>query len=153
MTCKIAIGSDHRGFSIKEDLKSLIESSGHIVEDMGTFSAEPADYPEFAAKVAAAVSENKCSRGVLICGSGIGMSIAANKFPGIRAALCYNTNAARMSRMHNDSNILVLGESAGLETARKALTVWLKTPFEGGRHLKRLELIKKIEEENFKRVG
>ena len=152
VTCKIAIGSDHRGFSIKEDLKTVLEKAGHTVEDMGTFSTESADYPEFARKVASSVSQNKCTRGVLICGSGIGMSIAANKFPGVRAALCYNAEAAKMSRLHNNSNILVLGESAGAQTAREALNVWLETPFEGGRHQKRLDIIREIEKENFKKI-
>ena len=153
MRCKIAIGSDHRGFTLKENLIALLEEMNLTVEDMGTFSTDSASYPEYAKKVATAVSRKECSLGVLICGSGIGMSITANKFRGVRAALCYDVNAAKMCRLHNNANILVLGERCGLEIAKEAVSVWLETPFEGGRHQKRLELIEEIEEKNFKKVG
>jgi len=147
---KIAIGSDHRGFEIKEALKAELAGMGKTVEDKGAFSTESADYPEFARLVACAVSANECDRGILICGSGIGMSVTANKFPGVRAALCHDTHTAKMSRQHNDSNILVLGEAVGAEQAREMLNVWFATSFEGGRHQRRLDMIKMIEHENFK---
>jgi ribose 5-phosphate isomerase B len=147
---KISIGSDHRGFEIKKSLIALLESLKVEVEDMGPFSDASADYPEFAAKVAAAVESDVCNRGVLICGSGIGMSIAANKFKGIRATLCHNLHTAEMCRRHNNSNILVLGEALGEELSMNMLKVWLETPFEGGRHQERLDLITEIEKKNFK---
>lgn len=147
---KIAIGSDHRGFTIKESLKNMLKNLGKTVEDMGPFSTDSVDYPEFAKKVAQSVSDHESTCGILICGSGIGMSIAANKFPGIRAALCHDTYTAKKSRQHNDANILVLGETVGQKCAQEILQVWCETPFEGGRHQKRIELIKMIEKENFK---
>jgi ribose 5-phosphate isomerase B len=147
---KIAIGSDHRGFEIKKVLISLLESLGNEVQDMGPFSEASADYPEFALKVASAVENNSCDRGVLICGSGIGMSIAANKFKGVRATLCHDLHTAEMCRRHNDSNILVFGEALGAELSLAMLKIWLSTPFEGGRHQDRLDLINEIEKKNFK---
>jgi len=150
MGIKVAIGSDHRGFEIKKVMISLLESSGNEAQDMGPFSEASADYPEFASKVASAVESNSCDRGVLICGSGIGMSIAANKFKGVRATLCHDLNTAEMCRRHNDSNILVLGEALGAELSLNMLKVWLSTPFEGGRHQDRLDLINEIEKKNFK---
>jgi ribose 5-phosphate isomerase B len=150
MGIKVAIGSDHRGFEIKKVLISLLESLGNEAQDMGPFSGASVDYPEFAAKVAAAVESGICDRGVLICGSGIGMSIAANKFKGVRAALCHDLNTAEMCRRHNNSNILVLGEASGEALSMKMLKVWLETPFESGRHQKRLNLINGIEKKNFK---
>jgi ribose 5-phosphate isomerase B len=147
---KIAIGSDHRGHAIKEALKTALERLGASVDDKGPYSDESADYPEFAQKVAKSVSACECDRGILICGSGIGMAITANKFPGVRAALCHDTHTAKMSRQHNDANILVLAETVGLERARQMLTVWMETPFEGGRHKRRLDLIRSIEKNNFK---
>ncbi len=146
----IAIGADHRGFSLKQILKAALEMMGIAVADMGTFSAESVDYPEYAKKVAKCISEKQCPRGVLICGSGIGMSIAANKFPGVRAALCHDVQTAQMSRQHNDSNILVLGESIDPEIAKSMLKVWCETPFDGGRHQRRKEQINEIELENFR---
>jgi len=150
---RIAIGSDHRGFKIKEALKSLLISIGKTTEDKGTFSSDSVDYPEFARRVAKSVSTGECDRGVLICGSGIGMSIAANKFPRVRAALCHDLHTAKMSRQHNDANILVLGEAVGQDLAHDILKVWFETPFEGGRHQKRLGLIKIIEKDNFKETA
>ncbi len=150
MDINIAIGSDHRGFAIKSALIELLDELSVDVKDMGSFSDSSADYPEFAAKVAAAVESGECSRGVLICGSGIGMSIAANKFKGIRATLCHDLHTAEMCRRHNDSNILVIGEALGSELSLKMLKVWLETPFEGGRHQQRLDLINEIEKKNFK---
>lgn len=150
MSEKIAIGCDHRGYTAKEALKTVLAALNKKVVDKGAFSEEAADYPEYAQKVARAVSKGECSRGVLICGSGIGMSIAANKFPGVRAALCHDINTAVMSRKHNDANILVIAGAAGPESVREMLEVWLQTSFEGGRHQKRVDLIKLIESENFK---
>ena len=150
MGLKTAIGSDHRGYAMKEAIKMTLESLGVSVNDKGAYSDESVDYPEFARKVAKSISECECDRGILICGSGIGMAITANKFPGVRAALCHDLNTAKMSRLHNDANVLVLGEIVGLELAREMLTVWMKTQFEGGRHQKRLDLIRSIENNNFK---
>jgi ribose 5-phosphate isomerase B len=150
MGIKVAVGSDHRGFEIKKALISLLESQGNEAQDMGPFSDASADYPEFASKVASAVENNSCDRGVLICGSGIGMSIAANKFKGVRATLCHDLHTAEMCRRHNDSNILVMGEALGAELSLAMLKVWLSTPFEGGRHQDRLDLINEIEKKNFK---
>jgi ribose 5-phosphate isomerase B len=147
---KIAIGSDHRGFAIKEALKAVLETLGKTVEDKGAFSTASVDYPEFARQVAKSVSAGECSRGILICGSGIGMSVTANKFPGVRAALCHDMHTVKMCRQHNDANILVLGEAVGRDLAQEMLKVWFETPFEGGRHQKRLDLIRIIEKENFK---
>lgn len=147
---KVAIGSDHRGFKLKQSIKALLESLGKNVEDVGAFSEESADYPEFARSVGQCISKRTCDRGILICGSGIGMSVTANKFPGVRAALCHDLHTAEMCRRHNDANVLVLGESVGQELAREMVKLWLATPFEGGRHQKRLDIIQKIEQENFK---
>jgi len=117
--------------------------------DVGTYSEDSVDYPDFAAMVARAISSGEFDRGILICGSGVGMSIVANKFPGVRAALCTDTDTARMSRMHNDANILVLaGRRTNIETAVAIVTVWLDTEFEGGRHQRRLDKIKNIEGED-----
>ena len=141
---KIIIGSDHAGFPLKEALKKAIGG----MMDIGTGSADSVDYPDFGARVARAVASGEYDRGILICGSGIGMSIVANKFPGIRAALCTDTEAARLSRMHNDANVLVLaGRRTDPETAVAITRVWLDTPLEGGRHEQRLEKIRNIEKE------
>jgi ribose 5-phosphate isomerase B len=147
----IAIGSDHRGLPLKNHIKTTLIALGMAVQDVGTCSAESSDYPLFAKAVARTVSEQRCERGVLICGSGIGMAIVANKFFGVRAALCRSVEDARRSRQHNDANILALGEDIDPETARQMLKVWLETPFDGGeRHERRLAQIREIEEENFK---
>ncbi|MEI6127778.1 MAG: ribose 5-phosphate isomerase B, partial [Pseudomonadota bacterium] len=137
----VVIGSDHRGYRLKEALKAVLKDLGKTVEDAGAFSEATADYPEFAKKVAQKVSCRDCDRGILICGSGIGMSITANKFPGVRAALCHDVNTARMCRLHNDANILVFGEAVGLVLAEKMVKIWFETPFEAGRHQKRLDFI------------
>jgi ribose 5-phosphate isomerase B len=142
---KIIIGSDHAGFDVKEALKRSING----MTDIGTNGTTSVDYPDFGARVARAVSSGEYERGILICGSGVGMSIVANKFPGIRAALCTDTDTARLSRMHNDANILVLaGRRTDPEEAAAIVRVWLDTPFEGGRHARRLDKIRNIEEEN-----
>ena len=150
MGLKVAIGSDHRGFEIKKILVNLLKSLEIEVQDVGPFSEVPANYPEFASKVASALANNVCDRGVLICGSGIGMSIVANKFKGVRATLCHDLHTVEMCRRHNDSNLLVLGEALGPELSSTMLKVWLSTPFEGGRHQERLDLINEIENKNFK---
>lgn len=145
---KILIASDHAGFRLKEKLKPYLKDNGLQVEDLGAYSEERCDYPKFAYALARQISSAKFKRGILICKSGIGNSIAANKVPGVRAALCYNLRAARLSRQHNDSNVLVLG-SAFVNTtlARKITGVWLKTEFQAGRHKRRLNQIKQIEKE------
>jgi ribose 5-phosphate isomerase B len=147
---KTAIGSDHRGFSLKQSIISALNEMDIPVEDMGVFTEEATDYPLFAKSVAQMVSEKTCARGILICGSGIGMSIVANKFPGVRAALCHTADSARKSRMHNDANVLVLGQDVDQDTAKQMLKVWFETPFDGGRHQIRLDQIQAIEAENFK---
>jgi len=142
----IVIGSDHGGFKLKEKIREYLEKQGYEVRDVGTFCEESCDYPNFSASVASLVSKGIYKRGILICKSGIGNSIVANKFPGVRAALSYNLTAARLSREHNDSNILVLGSrfvSGAL--AKRMVKVWLNTEFQGGRHQRRVNIIKSIE--------
>lgn len=148
---RIAIASDHRGYHLKEKMISMLRSKGHEVFDDGTLSDESVDYPDFAAIVAQKVSKGTVERGVLICGTGIGMAIAANKFSGVRAAACSDEVTAEMSRRHNDANILCL--SADLLSPRvveRMIEIWIDTDFEGGRHLRRVEKIKQLEEENQK---
>ncbi len=143
---RIAIGSDHAGFPLKERIKNFLIEKGHEVIDFGTTSRDSTHYPLFAKEVSLAVQRGEAERGILVCGTGIGMSITANKFKGVRAALCFNEYMARMSRLHNDANVLCLGDRVlGEELALSIVEVWLETPFEGGRHTKRLELIKEIE--------
>ncbi len=145
---RIIIGSDHAGFKLKEKIKSYLEKKGYSVKDAGAYSQERCDYPGFAYSVALEVSKGKYKQGVLICKSGIGNSIVANRLPRVRAALCYNVKAAKLSRQHNDSNILVMGSGFVNEgLARRILNNWLNTEFEGGRHKRRLDLIKGIEED------
>ena len=143
---KIIIGSDHAGFRLKENIKRYLEKKGLRVEDAGTYSEERCDYPRYAAAVAEKVSAGRVKKGILICMTGIGNSIVANRFPGVRAALCCNRRAARLSREHNDSNILVLGSAfVNAQSAKAILKAWLSAAFLGGRHRRRLNLIKKIE--------
>lgn len=142
----ILIGSDHGGFALKEKLKPYLIKKGFQVRDLGTYSGEACDYPDVAYNLAKEVSQEKYSRGILICKSGIGNSIVANRFSRVRAALCYNIRAARLSREHNDSNILVLGALFVNEiSAKKILAVWLNTQFAGGRHKRRLNQVRDIE--------
>jgi ribose 5-phosphate isomerase B len=144
----ILIATDHAGFVLKERLKAFLEKKGLRVKDLGTFADERCDYPVFAARLAKLISAGSYPRGVLICKSGIGNSIVANRFPRVRAALCYNAKAAKLSRLHNDSNVLVLGSFfVNEKLAKKILNVWLKTEFLAGRHKKRLGMIEKIEKE------
>jgi len=143
---KIAIASDHAGFKLKESLKKFLLDKGYKVKDFGTFSEKRCDYPDFGYRVAKAVAEKKFARGVLICATGIGQSIVANRFPGIRAALCYNLKCAKLSREHNDANIIIFGAKfIKEETAQKALEIWLNTEFLGERHARRIKKIEKIE--------
>jgi ribose 5-phosphate isomerase B len=148
---KIVIGSDHAGFDLKEDLcQYLLERNVEVV-DMGVTDRSPADYPDIGSTVAQKVSRGEIERGILICGSGIGMSIVANRFPGVRAALCYGLEEARISRKHNNANILVLGgRVTSKDLARGILRVWLQTDFQGGRHKRRLEKIELLEEKMIK---
>ena len=144
----ILIASDHAGFNLKEKLKSYLAITGYLARDLGTYAKDSCDYPDFVASLARNISRAKFKQGILICKSGIGSSIVANRFPGVRAALCYNAKAARLSREHNDSNVLVLGSGfVNEKTARKILNIWLAAKFQGGRHLRRLNKIKKIEKQ------
>ena len=136
----IVIGSDHAGYALKEKVKSFVSERGVEVEDMGTFSEESVDYPDFGIKVASNVSDGSFERGILVCGSGLGMSMVANRFQNVRAALCNDLFSAIMSRRHNDSNVLVLGGRVVGETlAQEIVKAWLETPFDGGRHQSRIE--------------
>ncbi len=147
----VAIGADHGGFRLKEVLKPLLEGMGLEVRDAGVFEEKTADYPDIAQKVAELVAGGAARRGVIIDGAGIGSSIAANKVPGIRAALCYDKASARNSREHNDSNVLTLGARLLTETqAEEVLRTWMETPFAGGRHAARVEKISNIERQYLK---
>lgn len=142
----IVVASDHAGFTLKEKLKPYLIKKGFKIKDLGAYSKERVDYPLFAFNLARAISRKSFSRGVLICKSGIGNSIVANRFPKVRAALCYNAKAARLTREHNDSNVLVLGSAFVNESkAKRILSVWLNTKFLGGRHRRRLKQIEDIE--------
>jgi ribose 5-phosphate isomerase B len=144
---KIAVGCDHAGFGLKEDILGLLRDLKVEIVDCGTNGTESVDYPDFGEKVSGLVSSEKVERGILICGTGIGMSMVANKFPNVRASLCNDLFTAKMSRLHNDANILVLGgRIIGKDLAYEIVKTWLTTPFEGDRHLKRLNKIKKIED-------
>lgn len=143
---KVAIGADHGGYRLKEDIKGLLEDLGVDYKDFGTHSTESVDYPDVALPVAQSVADGLFDRGILICGTGIGIGIAANKVKGIRAALVHNTFSAHASREHNDANILTMGERViGPGLARDIVTIWLATDFEGGRHERRVEKIMAIE--------
>ena len=147
----IAIGSDHGGYKLKEEIKRYLEEKEIEYEDCGTFSEDRADYPEIAKTVTLEIQNKQCDKGILICRSGIGMSIVANKFRGIRCAQCDNEEEAKYSRMHNNSNVLALGadyieEDEAIRIAR----IWLSTEFEGGRHQERIQMIDEIENENMK---
>ncbi|MCH7931435.1 MAG: ribose 5-phosphate isomerase B [Proteobacteria bacterium] len=135
----IVIASDHAGFELKETLKQELEALGFAVNDLGTHGGESVDYPDYADALARAVAAGEAGRGVLLCGTGIGASIAANRHAGVRAALCHDAQSASMSRRHNDANVLVLGgRVTAPETARECLRIFLDTPFEGGRHARRV---------------
>jgi ribose 5-phosphate isomerase B len=143
---RIAIGTDHRGFELRAKVLETVQRLGHEVEDLGTFGPDSVDYPDIAAQVARKVSEGQADRGVLICGTGLGMCIAANKFPGVRAAPCHDDLTAEMSRRHNDANILCLSaDLLGERLIDRMIELWLSTPFEGGRHARRVEKILDLE--------
>lgn len=142
----IALGADHGGFAMKETLKAYLQELGYIIKDCGTFSSESVDYPDFAYAVAKLVSEGQAQRGIMIDGAGIGSCMAANKVPGVRAALCYDQATAVNSREHNDANVLTLGAGLiGENLAKQIASTWLTTPFGGGRHARRVNKIMDIE--------
>jgi ribose 5-phosphate isomerase B len=145
---KVAIGSDHRGFETKQRLRLLLTKLGHEVVDVGPASRDSVDYPDFAFLVARAVGSGQVERGILICGTGIGMCIAANKVSGVRAAPCHDCVTAEMSRRHNDANILCLSaDMLGEELIDQMVRIWLECPFEGGRHARRVEKIARFEKD------
>ncbi|EAX47409.1 sugar-phosphate isomerases, RpiB/LacA/LacB family [Thermosinus carboxydivorans Nor1] len=144
----VAIGSDHGGFRLKEEIKRFLEEEKIAYRDFGTYSTDSVDYPDISRSVAQAVATGECDRGIIICGTGIGVSIAANKIKGIRAALCHDVYSAQMSREHNDANILTMGERViGPGLARAIVAKWLATEFAGGRHARRVCQIASLEEE------
>lgn len=143
---KIAIGSDHGGYRLKQDLIQYLKGKGHSIIDAGCFSPESCDYPEYGRRVAELVGEKSADRGILICKSGIGLGIVANKIRNVRAASCYNISQAKSSRQHNEANVLSLGALyTGKKTARRIVSVWLKTRPAGGRHSRRVRQIARIE--------
>jgi RpiB/LacA/LacB family sugar-phosphate isomerase len=143
----IAVAADHAGYALKEDVKAWLSAQGHTVLDFGTHSDAPVDYPDYAARVAQAVAAGSAAHGVLVCGTGLGMAMAANKVPGIRAASCADTHLARVSREHNDANVLTLGARiTDPARAREILGTWLETAFTGGRHRRRLDKLTALEQ-------
>jgi len=149
---QIGVACDHGGFELKEEMKPFLKSLGAEPMDMGTFSEESVDYPDFGVLLAEKVSRGELEKGILICGTGIGMSMVANKFPRVRAALANDLYSSRCSREHNDANILIIGgRIVGKELAKEIVKVWLETPFAGGRHKRRLEKVEALEKEKFKK--
>ena len=145
---KISVGTDHRGLEQKRMVLNIAEQCGHSVVDLGTNSTDSCDYPDIAKVLGHSVASGDTDRGILICGTGIGMSIAANKVKGIRAAVCNNTDQARLSRQHNDANVLCIpGDSFEEAAVKELVSVWLETQFEGGRHGRRVEKVKQMESE------
>lgn len=143
---KIAVGSDHAGYQRKKELVLLLSKLGHKVVDVGCYSEDSCDYPDFARKVGCAVALNRVDRGVLVCGTGIGMAMAANKVQGVRAAVCWNRKTAELSSEHNQANVLCLsGRFLPTKSAEKIVQAWLNTTFAGGRHLRRIKKIEQIE--------
>ena len=148
---KIAIGSDHAGFELKESMKEFLKENGYEYHDFGAKAFDPQDdYPEYGRKVAEAVASGKYDRGIVVCGTGMGMAISANKVPGIRAVACYDMEMAKISREHNDANVLALGgRVVTKKLASDIISVWLETPFSGEeRHVRRINMIREIEEKN-----
>lgn len=146
---KIAIGCDHGGFMLKQSIKNYLQENQHTVIDFGTDSTESVDYPEFAYKTALAVKDKDVDFGIVVCTTGVGVSIVANKVRGVRCALCTNTEVASLTRQHNDSNMLALGQRyVDVALAKEIIDVFLNTPFEGGRHQNRVDKILEIEEQN-----
>ena len=143
---KIAIASDHGGFALKESLVGTLRDKGFEIDDLGPSNADSVDYPDYGIKLAHAIVEQKVERGIVICGTGVGMSIVVNRFPGVRGTLCSDIYTAKMSREHNDSNILIMGGRViGKDLALEIVGIWLKTEFEGGRHQRRLDKINEID--------
>jgi ribose 5-phosphate isomerase B len=139
---KIALASDHAGFRYKVEIQKLLAAAGHAVSDFGTYSEDAVDYPVFIRPAAESVARGECERGVILGGPGNGEAIVANRIPGIRCAVCWNTESAVLARRHNDANVISLGERMmPLETALEIVRAWLREPFDGGRHLKRIQLI------------
>lgn len=146
---KIAIGADHAGFALKEELRAALEAKGLEVVDFGTHSSESTDYPDYASAVAQSVSKGEAECGILVCSTGVGMSMAANKVEGVRAALAFNTDEVELTRRHNNANVLTLGARYNnLQQAEELVDVFLKTPFEGGRHQRRVDKIASLEKSN-----
>lgn len=142
---RLALGADHAGFALKEQVKTFVASLGHMALDQGTDSAASVDYPDFADAVCRSVLAGETDRGILVCGSGVGMSIAANRHRGIRAVLCTGLYLARYSRLHNDANVLCLpGRLMGPGLAEEVVRTWLETPYEGGRHQRRVEMLDRM---------
>ena len=151
---QLIIGSDHAGFELKEGVKSLLEQLNIVVTDVGTNNADTVDYPDYGCRVAERVSSGEFAAGILLCGAGVGMTIVANKFPRVRAALCLDEYTAEMSRRHNDANVLILaGRRTDAAAMERIVKVWLSTEFEGGRHQRRLDKIREIEEKQGKGTG
>ena len=146
---KVALASDHAGYAEKERLKPLLRELGVEFEDLGTVSEESVDYPDYARKVAEAVANGQAAQGVLVCGSGTGMAIAANKVPGVRAAVAWSEETARLARQHNDANVLALGaRTTPVDDIPKIVRAWFSTQFESGRHAARVQKIRQIERDN-----
>jgi ribose 5-phosphate isomerase B len=146
---KISIASDHGGFDLKEDISLFLDKLSYEVNDLGPNNSNSVDYPDYGIRLATHISDNINSRGIVICGTGVGMSIVVNRFPGIRGALCSDIYTAKLSREHNDSNLLIMGgRVVGFGLAREIVKVWLNTSFEGGRHKKRLDKITQFEKYN-----
>ncbi len=142
---KLIIGSDHAGFPLKTQVKTLLETMGHTMEDVGCHSEDSVDYPVYGKAVATGVANGEFLKGILICGSGLGMSMIANRFTGVRAALCNDLYSAVLSRLHNDSNLLVMGgRLIGSDLASEIVKTWLETEFDGGRHQRRIEQLDEI---------
>ena len=143
---KIALASDHGGFTLKNQIKDYLQSKGYEICDFGTSSTESCDYPDFALPAAEAVAFGTCGRGIIVCTTGIGVSMVANKVPGVRCALCHDTYCAELTRRHNDANVLAMGGNVVSEDkALEIVDIFLKTEFEGGRHLRRVEKISAVE--------
>jgi len=141
-TMRIALGSDHAGFRYKEEIKRWLSEHGHEVHDFGTGSEDPVDYPLYVRPAAEAVARGECERAIVLGGSGNGEAMAANRIKGVRCALCWNAETARLARQHNDANALSIGQRMiPLDTALEIVRIWLETPFEGGRHVRRIELL------------
>lgn len=142
---KVALGADHGGFALKSDLRRFLDARGYRTLDLGTHTPEPCDYPRYAYKVAKAVSDKKADLGILVCKSGNGMAMVANKLPDVRAAICFDKSVAALSRQHNNANILVLGSEHLLDDPENIVKAWFESDFEGGRHLRRVKQIADIE--------